>query len=97
MVSSVSSERVFSAAGITISNRRNRLKGKLVEALQFLKCAYEHDLIFRDVNYTEAWELENEVHDDDGDQDWVDVEVVEAWNVHVSVDSDTDELSDEDT
>ncbi|KAJ8503453.1 hypothetical protein ONZ45_g10852 [Pleurotus djamor] len=37
MASSVSSERAFSAAGITLSKRRNRLKADIVEALQFLK------------------------------------------------------------
>jgi len=49
MASSVSSERAFSAAGITISKRRNRLKGDIVEALQCLKCLYRRDLIFREV------------------------------------------------
>jgi 3'-phosphoadenosine 5'-phosphosulfate sulfotransferase len=48
MASSVSSERAFSSAGITISKRRNRLKGDIVEALQFLKCAFRKDLIFRE-------------------------------------------------
>jgi len=37
MVSSVASERAFSSAGITISNRRNRLDSDIVEALQGLK------------------------------------------------------------
>jgi hypothetical protein len=37
MASSVSSERAFSSAGITISKRRNRLDGDIVEALQCLK------------------------------------------------------------
>jgi hypothetical protein len=49
MASSVSSERAFSSAGITLSKRRNRLKGDIVEALQCLKCMYHNDLIFRDV------------------------------------------------
>ncbi|KIJ89925.1 hypothetical protein K443DRAFT_15682 [Laccaria amethystina LaAM-08-1] len=49
MASSVSSERAFSSAGITISKRRNRLKPDIVEALQCLKCMYKNDLIFRDV------------------------------------------------
>ncbi len=40
MASLVSSERAFSSAGITITKRRNRLKGDVVEALQFLKCYY---------------------------------------------------------
>jgi hypothetical protein len=47
MASSVSSERAFSSAGITISKRRNRLKGDIVEALQFLKCLMRRDLLFR--------------------------------------------------
>lgn len=49
MASSVSSERAFSSAGITISKRRNRLKGDIVEALQCLKCLYHNELIFREV------------------------------------------------
>jgi hypothetical protein len=48
MASSVSSERAFSSAGITISKRRNRLKPDIVEALQFLKCSYHRDLLFRE-------------------------------------------------
>lgn len=48
MASSVSSERAFSAAGITISKRHNRLKPDVVEALQFLKCIYRRDLLFRE-------------------------------------------------
>lgn len=49
MASSVSSERSFSSAGITISKRRNKLKQDIVEALQCLKCIYHEDLIFREV------------------------------------------------
>lgn len=49
MASSVSSERAFSSAGITLSKRRNRLQADIVEALQFLKCLFHHDLIFREV------------------------------------------------
>lgn len=48
MASSVSSERAFSAAGITITKRRNRLGADIVEALQFLKCFFCRDLIFRE-------------------------------------------------
>jgi hypothetical protein len=47
MSSSVSSERAFSSAGITISKRRNRLKGDIVEALQVIKCMMKRDLLFR--------------------------------------------------
>ena len=50
MASSVSSERAFSSAGITLSKRRNRLQGDIVEALQFLKCLFHRDPIFREVH-----------------------------------------------
>jgi hypothetical protein len=46
MVSSISSERAFSSAGITISKRRNRLKKDIVEALQVLKCMIRRNLLF---------------------------------------------------
>ena len=49
MASSVSSERAFSSAGITLSKHRNRLQADIVEALQFLKCTFHHDLIFREI------------------------------------------------
>jgi hypothetical protein len=63
MASSVSSERAFSSAGITLSKRRNRLKGDIVEALQCLKCMYRNDLIFREV--VVAMEEEAELEDVD--------------------------------
>jgi hypothetical protein len=44
MATSVPSERAFSSAGITITKRRNRLKGDIVEALQVLKGAHREDL-----------------------------------------------------
>ena len=47
MASSMSSEHAFSSAGITLSKRRNCLQADIVEALQFLKCIFHHDLIFR--------------------------------------------------
>jgi hypothetical protein len=47
MASSVSSERAFSSAGITISKHRNRLKPDVVEALQCLKFMIKRDLFFR--------------------------------------------------
>jgi hypothetical protein len=53
MASSVSSERAFSSAGITISKRRNRLNPDIIEALQFLKCLYRRELLFRDEVNTE--------------------------------------------
>ena len=62
MASSVSSERAFSAAGITIGKRRNRLKGDIVEALQCLKCLIHHNLLFRDV--VVAGDLEKDLEGD---------------------------------
>jgi hypothetical protein len=49
MASSVSSERAFSSAGITISKRRNHLDADIVEALQCLKSLIHQDLMARDV------------------------------------------------
>ena len=49
MASSVSSERAFSSAGITICKRRNRLDADIVEALQCLKSLIHQDLMARDV------------------------------------------------
>jgi hypothetical protein len=61
MASSVSSERAFSSAGITISKRRNRLKDDIVEALQILKCFYQNDLIFREVLTSTEEEMDMEL------------------------------------
>jgi hypothetical protein len=43
MASSVYSESAFSSAGITLTKRRNRLKGDVVEALQVLKAEYRQE------------------------------------------------------
>ena len=58
MASSVSSERAFSSAGITITKRRNRLKGDVVEALQCMKCIYHNELLFREVQVASDIEKE---------------------------------------
>ena len=63
MASSVSSERAFSSAGITISKRRNRLKGDIVESLQSLKCVIREELLFREIPVG-ASELEDDDEDD---------------------------------
>jgi hypothetical protein len=64
MSSSVSSERAFSSAGITISKCCNLLNPDIVEALQVLKCMLKRDLIFR----------ESALMDDDGTDDLQDKE-----------------------
>ncbi|KAF8661944.1 hypothetical protein AX16_001266 [Volvariella volvacea WC 439] len=54
MALSMSSERAFSSAGITISKHRNCLKQDIVEALQFLKCTMQKDLLFQEVEMMQA-------------------------------------------
>ena len=82
MGSSVSSERAFSAAGITISKCRNRLKPDIVEALEFLKCMYVKDLIYRDPPPSSVLEDELEVLEDDKDPDWEDEQELRAWDTY---------------
>jgi hAT family C-terminal dimerisation region len=68
MSSSVSSERTFSQGGITINKQWNRLKGDIVEALQCIKCAIQHDLLFREPSPSSVLEAEvNEANDGAGD------------------------------
>jgi hypothetical protein len=69
--SSVSSERAFSAGGITISKRRNRLKGDIVEALQVLKSLIKGKEIYRDPGPS-AMEDDEElmVLEDDKEEGW---------------------------
>ena len=67
MSSSVSSERAFSQGGLTISKCRNCLKGDIVEALQCVKCAIRHDLLFREPAPSSV--LEAEERDESEDQE----------------------------
>ena len=60
MASSVSSERAFSAAGITISKRRNWLQGDIVEAIEVNKSLKHCDLLFHEVLNMEQVERELE-------------------------------------
>lgn len=74
MASSVSSERAFSSAGITISKRRNQLKADIVEALQCLKCLIKRNILFRDYDdpsvATEVGEAQPGVQDSDVALEW---------------------------
>jgi hAT family C-terminal dimerisation region len=56
MASSVSSEQAFLQGGITITKHCNRLKGDIVEALQCLKYAIQHDLLFKEPGPSSATE-----------------------------------------
>jgi hypothetical protein len=92
MGSSVSSERVFSSAGITISKRQNRLQGDIVEALQFLKCLLQKDLIYPERQPSSILELELDgVLEDDGDPEWVDEDLAGLDKLFIDVESDGDD------
>jgi hypothetical protein len=96
MSSSVSSERAFSQGGITINKRRNRLKGDIVEALQCIKCAIRHDLLFREPAPSSTLEAEfNE--DGEDDEDGEGSENAEGWDDLLMDSEDDDEGSGMDT
>jgi hypothetical protein len=77
MTASVSNERAFSQGGITISKLRNRLKGDIVEGLQRVKCAIQHDLLYREPGPSSV--LEAEMNGDEGDDEGEGSEV-EDWD-----------------
>src|ERR1700689_3076939 len=80
MASSVSSERAFSSAGITISKRRSRLKGDIVEALQFLKCLLRRDLIFRTDPSNTDLEVDEELIEDGSESLAPETELPVSWD-----------------
>jgi hypothetical protein len=80
MSSSVSSERAFSQGGITISKRRNRLKGDIVEALQCVKCAIRHDLLFREPAPSSILEAEFNGDGEDGEDDGEASDTADGWD-----------------
>jgi hAT family C-terminal dimerisation region len=69
MSSSVSSECAFSQGGITVSKHRSSLKGDIVEALQCIKCAIRHDLLFREEAPSSVLEERLEEGEDKGDRE----------------------------
>jgi hAT family C-terminal dimerisation region len=58
MSSSVSSKHAFPQGGITISKHHSCLKGDIMEALRCIKCAIQHDLLFREPAPLSTLELE---------------------------------------
>ena len=94
MSSSVSSKRAFSQGGITITKRRNRLKGDIVEALQGLKCAVRHNLLFREPAPSSTLEAElnvdgeDEKDDEDLEDSGEESEAAEGWNDMLMEDED---------
>src|SRR4029077_292283 len=87
IASSVSSEHAFSAAGITISKRHNQLGADVIEALQFLKCWFQHDLIFREAP---SLELEGSFIDENRDKEKGDEEG--SWADEMLEDADVDDM-----
>jgi hypothetical protein len=85
MASSVSSERAFSSAGITITKRRNRLGPDIVEALQFLKCWFHCDLIFReDPTIASEYNTGHQMKQNEGNE--------ESWDETLLEDLDNDKM-----
>jgi hypothetical protein len=96
MSSSVSSERAFSQGGITISKRRNSLKGDIVEALQCIKCAIRHDLLFQ--RYVPSTEEAGEGSDDKEELDELtDVDEFTWEEILITDDEDSDGATSTDT
>ena len=92
MGSSVSSERAFSSAGITISKRRNRLQADVVEALQFLKCLLRKELIYRELQPSSILEQELDgVLEDDGNPEWVDNDLAGWDELFIDVESNNED------
>lgn len=96
MGSSVSSERAFSSAGITISKRRNRLKGDIVEALQFMKSMYQKDLLLPEKAPTSLLEIQLELEEEENVAEKVQVETAKSWDsILLDVDTDQDDDNEE--
>ncbi|KIM78073.1 hypothetical protein PILCRDRAFT_11517 [Piloderma croceum F 1598] len=92
MASSVSSERAFSSAGITISKCRNRLKPDVVEALQCLKFMIKRDLFFRFDPSIAADEMQEEEEAASGLDSEVSDKNGKSWDEMWIVDNDNDEV-----
>ena len=88
MASSVSSERAFSAGGITISKCWNCLKGDIIEALQVLKCAIRHDLLFRVLILEFDDEKNGEDSEEESKSDIAEQKEKEGWDVILNKDED---------
>ena len=92
MASSVSSERAFSSAGITISKRQNCLKPDVVEALQCLKFMIKWDLFFWFDPSIAADEMQEEEEAASGLNSEVSDKNGKSWDEMWIVDNDDDEV-----
>ena len=85
MASSVSSERAFSSAGITICKRRNCLDGDIVKALQCLKMLIHQDLMSRGMTTVAEEEAHLDQEDEEqGNADFTMAEVMNGNNTWLS-------------
>ena len=83
----------FSQGGITVSKHRNHLKGDIVEALQCVKCAIHHDLLFHEVGLSSLVEDEPEeleIEGEAGGKAYYNVEE-EVWDDLILEDSEDSE------
>jgi hAT family C-terminal dimerisation region len=93
---SVFSERTFSQGRITISKRHNSLKGDIVEALQCIKCAIQHDLLFQ--QYMPSTEEAGEGSDEKEELDELtDVDEFAWEEILITDDEDSDGATSTDT
>ena len=80
----MSSEQTISSAGITLSKRCNQLQADIVEALQFMKCIFRHDLIFQEVQTVKEEEgiLDSDLCDTDGAEvSWEELLIVDSSDI----------------
>ena len=93
MASSISSEWAFSQGGITIGKHRNQLKRDIVEALQCIKCAVHHDLLFREPGPSSVEEDHDdyEIETDSNEKPTEDEDEEEGWEA-LFLDDDDDSV-----
>ena len=91
MATSVSSERAFSSAGISVTKRRNRLKGDVVEALQALKCAFKKSLFWRDIGPSSKTEIELEDEDEEQTDEVMTGGLEDELNIVIELDDDAED------
>lgn len=102
MSSSVLSEHAFSQGGITISKQRSHLKGDIVEALQCIKCAIWHNLLFQEPASSSKQErmLHNDSNDDtenpgskgDSDNEESDINNISWKDILIEDEDDDDDI-----
>jgi hypothetical protein len=93
MATSILSEHTFSQGVITISKHCNRPKCDIVEALQCVKCAICHDLLFRPPGPSSSTELEADkvdVEPDANDSMTSEGDGEDGWDVLLLVDNEDD-------